>query len=419
MLPKTTIESRSVFACLTALGLCSIACGANNEQKGYVLENSDTSNTQSATTMSSVTGSTVTGTTGAGTTGIQPTTTQGLAIGGTNTGGGGAAGTVSGTTGTACATESTTTELLPVFLVFGFDRSGSMGQGDFAWHDQTLKWDPVSQATQTFFADPASAGFSASLTFFPRAGEAETRCDAATYATPEVPMTPLPSPLFATALNQVPNETWIGGTPTLAIVEALITYTEAQATATPGRYAIVLVTDGYPQGCDGVTIQGVADLAQSVAAQYPTYVIGIANPPIDGAPETVADLNQIAVAGGTGQAFLIDTGNASATAAAFSAAIEQIRGSSISCDLNIPPPPDGSNFDKEKVAVNYTSGATGVVDQLVYDPDCTTQRGWHYDDPANPTLIQICDVPCAVIQGDRTASLSVDFVCERIIEIPE
>lgn len=264
-------------------------------------------------------------------------------------------------------------------------------------------------------------GLSASLTFFPRTTDSDARCDAATYATPDVPITPLPSALFGDALNQVPMEDWLGGTPTLAIMEALITYTQAQAMTNPGRYAIVLVTDGYPQGCDneGVTAAQVADLAATVATEIPTYVIGIANPPIDGAPETVADLNQIAVSGGTQQAFLIDTGDATATSTAFSAAVEQIRGSSISCDLNIPSPPDGSTFDKEKVAVTYTSGSTGVVDQLVYDPDCTTERGWHYDDPANPTLIQICDAPCAVVQADIGAALSVDFTCERIIEIPE
>ena len=55
-------------------------------------------------------------------------------------------------------------------------------------------------------------------------------------------------------------------------------------------------------------------------------------------------------------AFLIDTGDPNATAGAFTAAVDQIRGTAISCNLAIPKPPGGRTFDKEKVAVRYTSG---------------------------------------------------------------
>jgi hypothetical protein len=113
--------------------------------------------------------------------------------------GGGASGDA-GTGGASCAAQSAEARLQPVYLAFAFDVSGSMGQGDFEWHDRSLKWEPVVTATKAFFADPSATGISASLVFFP----AETDlCLPATYAEPDVPMTPLPSPAFAAEIDRI------------------------------------------------------------------------------------------------------------------------------------------------------------------------------------------------------------------------
>src|SRR5688572_1019217 len=58
----------------------------------------------------------------------------------------------------ACATSSTTAERLAIDLVFMFDRSDSMNRPE--------KWPPAVAALEAFFADPASAGLSASLAYF-------------------------------------------------------------------------------------------------------------------------------------------------------------------------------------------------------------------------------------------------------------
>src|SRR5690606_14699755 len=156
---------------------------------------------------------------------------------------------------------------------------------------------------------------------------------------------------FEPALNAIPEEDWIGGTPTLAVLSGLITYVEAERASRPGRYAIVLVTDGYPQDCDDSSIESVAELAASVADTIPTYVIGVANPPFDDAPDTVTNLAAVAEAGATGQAFLIDTGDPTQTAEDFRAAIDEIRGAAISCDVAIPEPPADRVFDERAVEV--------------------------------------------------------------------
>ncbi|WP_437593787.1 vWA domain-containing protein [Sorangium sp. So ce1000] len=326
--------------------------------------------------------------------------------------------------GGACATQSARADLQPVYLAFAFDVSGSMGMGDEPWYDKELKWDPVVAATKQFFDDPQSEGINASLRFFPSDDEdRDQKCSAETYETPEVPMTPLPSRLFSEAIDAVTPATsadWRGGTPTLFVVQGTISYVEAQRQATPGRYAIVLVTDGYPAGCrdryDRIDL--VADAAAGALDDgVSTYVIGVDNPPVEGAPHDLDNLHQIAEAGGTEHAYLIDTGNPGATSAAFKSAIDAIRGASVSCTVEIPPAPDGRTFDAQRVRVTYQSGG-GNATALSYDQECASESAWRYDSPANPTQIVLCDSTCATIQADPEAALGVDFTCEDVIQIP-
>jgi hypothetical protein len=257
------------------------------------------------------------------------------------------------------------------------------------------------------------------MTLFPEDGDEDVRCQDSVYVDPDVPPTALPSTAFATVLDVIPTEDWRGGTPTLHVMRGVFAFVDREIVTTPGRYVVVLVTDGYPSGCDGNTIQAVADVVSQRAATIPTYVIGVANPMISGAPDTTTNLHQVAAAGGTNQALLIDTGDPTRTTAAFKAAIEQIRGGvAISCNLAIPAAPDNRQFDKEKVRVNYASGS-GAPTALSYDPDCTGSNGWRYDDPANPKQIVLCPGACTTVQADPNAKLSIDFECERVIDVPQ
>src|SRR5690606_34439848 len=112
-----------------------LGCSSDGERQGYVLGNgkSTTGSTNTNTTGEIVPTTGTGGTTGTASSSMG--TTAGLVMTTTTAGGG------SGTTGSpTCATVSTAAELLPVYLVFGFDRSGSMGQLDYEWHDPALKW---------------------------------------------------------------------------------------------------------------------------------------------------------------------------------------------------------------------------------------------------------------------------------------
>ncbi|WP_437594963.1 vWA domain-containing protein [Sorangium sp. So ce1000] len=324
--------------------------------------------------------------------------------------------------GDACATQTAKAGLQPVYLAVAFDVSGSMGANDRPSHSRELKWDPVVAATKQFFADPASAGLTASLTFFPGA-ERRRMCSARTYSTPDVEMTPLPSDAFGAAIDDVTPATdddWRMGTPTAFVVEGTISFIGGQRRENPGKYALVLVTDGYPQLCnDGAdSIEAVVERVEGARQDnIPTYVIGVANPP-DDEPGNVDNLREIAVAGGTEQAFIIETGNPDATATAFRAAIDQIRGAAVSCTIAIPAAPDGRTFDKQRVRVTYTSGA-GAPKAVAYDQECASDDAWRYDNPANPTQIELCESVCNAVQSDPEASLGVDFTCDDVIQVPQ
>lgn len=314
----------------------------------------------------------------------------------------------------SCASATAEAELKPVYLVFLLDESGSMGDGEHG--DRTQKWDPVTSALKAFFADPDSSGITASLTLFPLdktpAGPADENipadCDAQVYVQPVVDPTPLPDDKsFADAITKVdpPNEF---GTPTLPALSGTITYAESVLAEDQSRQvAIVMVTDGDPVSCDGNTIPATAAAAAAVADHIPTYVIGVG--------ESLSSLDAIAQGGGTDKAFIVSLTDPEKTRTDLLGAIEKIRGEAISCELDIPAPPAGKKLDPDKVNVHY-SGATQSDTSLKYGTSCKGDTAWHYDDPAHPTKILLCDDTCTTIKADSQAKLGVEFACvDRVV----
>lgn len=311
-----------------------------------------------------------------------------------------------------CAARAAASELRRVSLAFLFDVSASMGGNDRNRYE--TKWLPVVAASEAFFATTDAAALSASLTFFPRR-EANTRCTARAYQVPDVAEQPLPSTAFASAIDDLGytlgSGNWRTTTPTLAafsgVANAMLAADEADATAR----AIVMVTDGVPQGCNGSDdVQLVAQAVRDSGIQ--TFVVGVANAPGDNAGDNLENLNVIAEAGGTGQAFIVATGNPAQTEADFRAVIDGIRGIALACDVEIPVPPAGSAFLPDQVNVMYAAG-DGLEAPLRYDPACSAPDTWRYDDPAAPATIVLCNETCDRVQRDLSARLTVEFGCER------
>jgi hypothetical protein len=311
-----------------------------------------------------------------------------------------------------CAARAAASELRRVSLAFVFDVSGSMGGNDRNRFE--TKWQPVVAASEAFFASTDAAALSASLTFFPKQST-DTRCRPRAYEVPEVAEQALPSAAFAGAIRDLGytlgSSNWRSTTPTLAAFTGVSAAVRAAADGTSTARAIVMVTDGVPQGCDGADdVELVAQAVRGAAIQ--TFVVGVANPPGDGDGDNLANLNVIAEAGGTGQAFIVATGDAAQTEVEFRSVINGIRGIALSCNVEIPVPPSGSAFLPDQVNVAYTSGP-GSPTSLSYDPACSGPDTWRYDNVLAPATIVLCNETCDRVQRDVSARLTVEFGCER------
>jgi hypothetical protein len=251
----------------------------------------------------------------------------------------------------------------------------------------------------------------------------EGTCDPGEYAAPDVPLTDLPSESFATAIDAVTpldELTWRMSTPTLAALEGTIQHIDELRAADPSAsYSIVLVTDGMPALCEQFddSVQDVADAVAAISDTTPTYVIGVENPVTEdepNPPDSVSDLHAVAQSGGTETAFLINTSDPTQTSTELAAIIDQIRMSTFTCSLAIPPPPEGKTFDKELVNVEYNTAAGALP--YDYDPECAGTTGWRFDDEANPSSIELCQAACDALGESLDQSdgqLAVQFGCER------
>ncbi|MBW2536729.1 MAG: hypothetical protein JRI55_34910 [Deltaproteobacteria bacterium] len=355
---------------------------------------------------------------------------DGVGNSGTGAGGGLGMGGQGQGGGEACVAETFPGELAPLDLYVLLDKSGSMNDDN--------KWGSVTGALQTFINAPESSGIGVGLAFFPMppAVPPPTVCDqvpdapdcgiygpcrdlfcplqqgvtccygnlhpdascvVTDYQTPAATIAELPgaaSGLISAISGASSNG---GATPTLFAMEAAVAYTKTWAADHPTHLTyIVLATDGMPEGCGGPdelnpvnSVPAVATMAQQAATDppaVPTFVIGVG--------DQLSELNQIAAAGGTNQAYLVDAG---ATQQFIDALIE-IRAMGV-CTFLIPEAEGGQEIDFDRVNVTLID-PDNTADRvtLPYVGDIAschpTEGGWYYDNVATPTKILLCPSSC-------------------------
>ena len=301
--------------------------------------------------------------------------------------GGSSSGSSGSNTRPTCATTASEAQNLPVYMVIMYDRSGSMADNG--------KWGACKAGMNSFFASSEAKNTNASLTFFPQ-GDA---CGVGTFAAPQVGMRALPD--ATTFKNQLDAISPNGGTPTLPAMQGAIQYAQSQAASVgdKGKVVIVLVTDGIPNGCSS-SVNAVSNAAAAVKDKLPTFVIGVG--------DQLASLNQIADAGGTKQAIVVNGTNPTQTQADLQKALGDIK-AQLSCDFKVPDPPQGQTLDYKAVNVVHTPTG-GARDELTYNQSCSG-AGWRYDDPAKPTRIIICPTSCDAIRKDA-GKVEVELGCE-------
>lgn len=87
----------------------------------------------------------------------------------------------------------------------------------------------------------------------------------------------------------------------------------------------------------------------------------------------------------------------------------------IPCVFDIPDPPPGMTFNRDRVNVRYTPGGTGVEEVIPRATDCTSGAGWTYDDPNAPTTIYLCPNECARVESDTSGQVQIELGCQSVI----
>lgn len=345
-----------------------------------------------------------------------------------------------------CATQTDAAQLKPLDMVVMLDRSGSMNEDG--------KWAAVSTALDDFANDPSSAGIGFGLGYFPQsysslclpcgstcstcfngccalptgdfcltdgdckgggvcysfmchAGGGNSSCEAGDYATPDVPLATLPA-ASVTIGASMQTTTPGGGTPTGPALAGALSY--AESLITPERaVAVVLATDAEPTECQP---QELTDVAQIAADAYtspnaiPTFVIGVG--------ASLNNLNAIAAAGGTSQAFVVDA-NANA-ALHFREALKKIRRVAVACEYEIPEITDATIlYDKVNVTFREGQEPPNTVAYVTNEGLCHS-GGWHYDSASAPTSIVLCPSTCESLHQLDEVEVEVVYGCETVVQ---
>jgi hypothetical protein len=330
-----------------------------------------------------------------------------------------------GCTGSAYEGES-----IPLDIYLMFDVSGSMVSCIDPPEDNAPCADPgntatrinaIRQATRQFLEDPASAGISVGLGYFGYQEFGQTTCNSADYSTPAVEMGRLPGHADA-VVTSLDEQSPTGETPTGAAIRGACEYTQQYQDDHPDHKVVQLfITDGKPEApvtCDQLGGDCCPTLADAVAAaseclegspSIDTYVLGV-GPFLD-------NLDQVAAAGGTKDAYLVSSEEDAAEQVL--AALNAIRRDAvIPCELTIPPAPSGQTLRYDQVNVFHADPAcNGSVFGYVGEVSgCGERGGWYYDDPDAPSIMKLCPVSCETV-GIPGSELVVTVGCETIVEI--
>jgi hypothetical protein len=298
----------------------------------------------------------------------------------------------------ACAKTSSEAQGAVLDLIILLDRSGSM---------YGTNWTGATTALQQFVQDPASDGINVGILYFPIDSPSDGLvCNHIHYDDLAVSLGPLPantSALVQSIEAENPNG---GSTPMFGALEGALFHATAYKDANPNhKVVLVFASDGDPNSCpdNKNDIPNIAFLAKS-AYDYngvETYDVALAG-------ASVANLDKIAAAGGTGKAFDV-TQNVSE----FSQKMAEIRENALACEYVIPAPPGNEPLEPGKVAVKHVGSAgENEIPHADSAEDCGAEPGWFYDNPANPTKIALCPASCKEIGKEPGSKVSVLFGCK-------
>jgi hypothetical protein len=251
-------------------------------------------------------------------------------------------------------------------------------------------------------------------------------CDSEPYAKPAVPIADLPGVAGAVkaALDARKPE---GRTPTGPALAGALDHARARRRVDrTRRVAVVLGSDGFPSACAPNTISGVIEIARAGLAGMEgvsTFAVGVVSP--DDMAQATPNLKQLAMAGGTGQPFVINALNSAEDVTRnFLQALQSIRAAALACEFKLPAAQPGKGaVDYTKVNVQLTAGdgsVTTIANVANKDACDPVKGGWYYDIPlgqgASPSTVVSCEATCQRLKAEPTGKVDIVLGCKTVIE---
>lgn len=329
----------------------------------------------------------------------------------------------------------------PVTLYIMLDQSRSMNETPF--QELNSKWQVAVDAITAFVNDPASENLDIALQYFPLQNG---QCAGGGYDTPEVPVGRLlahASNITTSLAAHFPGMVTVGvgggNTPIEGALNGATSFCaqfKQDSLANPdGEECVaVLVTDGLPTICsqDWAALTGIAANAYANAGVM-TFAIGM-----NGADFLLLD--QIAQAGNgdctpdtadptwscnvsTGGTTFIDALNLIRDTVTEMQTVTEVhtetRTEALECEWAIPVPPEGEEFDRNKVNVEFSPTGQDTDQQqfgrVTSQADCFDKLGWYYDDPNDPTRIIACKNSCSLIQSSEAGRVNILLGCKTLL----
>jgi hypothetical protein len=235
----------------------------------------------------------------------------------------------------------------------------------------------------------------------------KTRCEAAVYAQPAVPITS-GTTRAAQIRSALDSRAPDGLTPTGPALQGALDHARRWAEQHPDRQVVtVLATDGLPEGrCSPAGIDDIAGIASAAnrgAQPIRTFVIGVFSSAELG--QARLNLDAIARAGGSESAVLLSSGGN--VTEEFLQALNRIRDTTVSCEFKLT----GSGLDFEKVNLEVADAAGKTLLVNVGEAGaCGDDQGWFYerDGAGTPTQIRVCPSTCRrFVTGGVSANLQI------------
>lgn len=438
---KTVLRSAILTASSALIATAFAGCGSDGNSSTGPNEVSGGAGGSSASGGTSSGGSSADGgTSSGGSSGTSSGGGGGFLTGGNGGGaadGGGGSGGLDPDSG--CASSNVQGDLVPANVLFVVDRSGSMNC-NLPQDGQTTaecdafpqkedpskpsKWELTRDALkQALDALEAQGNISVGVSMFPKS---QSACDL--NSSPNVTIASLDATFNSSVKAFFDTVSPGGSTPLVGATILGYDYMWSQKTsgATTGNDFVILITDGF-ETCIAENVRQAfitqlisQDVPTALSVDMRTFVIGV-----PGSEDGRATLSQIANEGGTGTSPSCDASGSApnvgdchfdmTTSSNFAQdlanALEQISGSLLGCEFDVPQNPSGGAVDLNRVNVELNGNPINKNDMgNCSDPMST---GWDYN--SNQTKILLCGTDCEAAKQPNS-SVEIVLGCPTVVQ---